>query len=318
MSNRVASFTPLPVRWPHPAGKLTGHISIVKKPMFDEQEWKTIFNMRHSEETAVRESPYWMCAEAECSSYDNRHSLLQETASDVRIAMLGFQIWMPKGWTAVIVNSELKESGAEEVVSVSYPECYWLSKWANLLSIDSQPFVELGSIIDGTLAALEADSISTKNPFQYLEIGLQTAVNHRKAGALMWMIGLDSLLAAQRADTFKARLCRLLGANSYIFPQDFLGRQPTYKVGELAADIYQLRNQIAHGDRVRSEYLKKSGFSVEPTLLDFFKIDECSYQTVLCEASLFLLCAALRQVILDGHLDLLAQPKEWKRWIGKA
>jgi hypothetical protein len=175
----------------------------------------------------------------------------------------------------------------------------------------------LGRIIDGTFAALEADSISTKNPFQYLEIGLQTAVNHTKAGALLWMIGLDSLLAAHKVDTFKARLCRLLGANTYIFPRDYAGRQPTYKVGDLAADVYQLRNQIAHGDRIRDEYLVRSEFSLEPTLPDLYRIGERSYQSVLWEATLFLLCACLRQVILDGHLDLLAQPKEWKKWLGR-
>src|SRR5258708_21445278 len=40
VQNRVASFTPLPVIWTHPLGILTPQVSVVERPMFDENEWK--------------------------------------------------------------------------------------------------------------------------------------------------------------------------------------------------------------------------------------------------------------------------------------
>jgi hypothetical protein len=145
----------------------------------------------------------------------------------------------------------------------SFPEHYAVTRSARRVRVDDLPVDELSAIIDGTLWALDSDSV-TANPFQYLEMGLQTAVNHGKAGALLWMIGLDALLAAQGATLFAARLCRLLGRDTRIFPKDYAGLWPAYTVGELAADIYQIRNQIAHGDRIREEYLRKSEFRFDP------------------------------------------------------
>jgi hypothetical protein len=315
MTERVASFTPLPVRWPHALGNLTPRISVVERPTFDENEWQKIFNMRRSEQATVLESPHWLKAEAECPLDRHGGSLLRKTAEEIRNAMLGFQIWRPKGWAGIIVNARDRENGTLGVESVSFPESYAHLEWVRLLGVNDQQPEDLGRFIEGTIAALGAESVPAKNPFQYLEIGLQTAVNHGKAGAFLWMVGLDALLAAQGADLFAARLCRLLGPDTYIFPADVTGRQPAYKVGELAADIYQLRNQIAHGDRIREKLLVKSEFWFQSPTPYNFGLGEWSYQRVLCEAALFALCAGLRRVILDGHLNLLQQPRAWKRWL---
>jgi hypothetical protein len=197
-------------------------------------------------------------------------------------------------------------------------EPYATTPWADGLSLKNKNLSveELGKLIDGVRSAIEANSIESRNPFQYLEIGLQTAFHHLKAGALLWMIGLDSLLAAQHEALFASRLCRLLGADTRIFPEDCVGRRPAYTVGGVAADIYQLRNQIAHGDRIRDAYLEKCKFRFDPPVSEELRIGECTHQLVFLEAALFALVAALRKVILDGHLNRLSQPKEWKKYLG--
>jgi hypothetical protein len=78
-----------------------------------------------------------------------------------------------------------------------------------------------------------------------------------------------------------------------------------YTVGELAAGIYQIRNQIAHGDRIRAEYLQNSEFRFDPAEHHYLGVEEWSYRSLLCEAAFFALCAALRQVIVGGNLKLL-------------
>lgn len=271
--------------------------------------------MRESEETAILEQSHWLCIESQCAPTRNRDSLLQSMASVLRGAMLAFQIWAPKGWMGILVNSALRDDGTVSVINVCLPESYAVSRWANLLRVDNLSVDQLKILMVGTLSALESDSIPSRNPFQYLEIGLQTAVNHPKAGALLWMIGLDSLLAAHGEAMFAARLCRLLGKDSRVFPDDYAGRRPVYTIGDVASDIYQLRNQIAHGDRIRPKYLEKSEFRFDPPALRYLHIGEWSYQSLLWEAALFTLCAALRKVILDGHLGLLTQPRIWKRWL---
>ena len=151
--------------------------------------------------------------------------------------------------------------------------------------------------------------------FQYLEIGLQTAVNHLKAGALLWMIGFDALLAAHGEARFVSRLCCLLGEGVRVFPGDRAGRRPAYTVGDLASGIYQLRNQTAHGDRIRKQYLERIEFRFEPAIPEYLRIGEWTYQSLLFEAALFTLSAVLRRVILDRHLELLKEPRAWKNYL---
>jgi hypothetical protein len=316
MPSRVASFTPLPVHWPHALGPLSSGVSVVERPTFDEDEWRRLCNLRGSEEREILEEGHWLCMESDDESLRGRHTSSQSLAENLQTAMLAFQIWAPKGWSGLIINSEVMDNGSRRVISVPRrPEPYAVSRWGKLLKIDDLSVDELKALIDGTLSALQSDSVPQKNPFQYLKIGLQTAILHIKAGALLWMIGLDALLAAQKDTAFSARLCRLLGRHTLVFPADRFGRQPVYTVGEVASDIYQLRNQIAHGDRIRPEYLEKSEFRFKPAGLPYLRVEECSYQSILCEAALFTLCAALRNVILSGHLDLLKTPKAWKRWL---
>jgi hypothetical protein len=121
VQNRVASFTPLPVRWPHALGPLSGQISVVETPTFEESEWKTMFNLRGSEEREILESSHWLCIESDCKPLHNRHTLLNQLAPNLRTAMLGFQIWAPKGWTGIIVNSEVTNDGIRKVLNANLP-----------------------------------------------------------------------------------------------------------------------------------------------------------------------------------------------------
>ena len=301
--------------WPYSLGAITRRVSVVERPTFDENEWKRVFNLRGSEERYILQTTHWLCIESDGEQYD-ASMRLTESATDLRTAMLAFQIWAPKGWMGTIINAELTDAGSLRVANVQRPEPYATTRWGELLSLKNLSVEELGKLIDGVRSAIEAESTESRNPFQYLEIGLQTAFHHLKAGALLWMIGLDSLLAAQGEALFASRLCRLLGADTRIFPDDRVGRRPVYTVGGVAADIYQMRNQIAHGDRIREAYLEKSNFRFDPPEPEYLRIGECTHQSVFLEAALFALVAALRKVILDGHLELLRRPRAWKKYLG--
>jgi hypothetical protein len=289
-------------------------VSVVDRPTFAENEWNRIFNLRRSEESNILQATHWLSIETRGEQYD-LNALLARSADDLRTAMLAFQIWAPKGWPGTIINTERTETGSLKVESVRCAEPYVTTRWGDALSLKNLLVSELGCLIDGVQSALDLPSAESKNPFQYLEIGLQTAVNHFKAGALLWMIGVDSLLGAQRESFFESRLCRLLGEQTRVFPDDSVGRRPAYTVRDVAADIYKMRNQIAHGDRVREEYLKKSEFRFDPPASEYLRIGECSYQSVLLESALFTLIAGLRKVILDGHLPLLRRPRAWKKYL---
>jgi hypothetical protein len=83
----------------------------------------------------------------------------------------------------------------------------------------------------------------------------------------------------------------------------------------LTSGIYQLRNQIAHGDRIRKQYLERIEFRFEPAIPEYLRIGEWTSQSLLIEAALFTLGAALRKVILDGHPELLKEPRALKNYL---
>jgi hypothetical protein len=56
-----------------------------------------------------------------------------------------------------------------------------MSQWGKLMDLEKQDPAELGAVVEGTLVAFESGSVRTVNPFQFLEIGLQTAYHHRRA-----------------------------------------------------------------------------------------------------------------------------------------
>jgi hypothetical protein len=310
---KVAAFTPLRVAWPHALCALTRGIRIIEKPFFNEQSWD-FWNLRRTERTKALERSHWLCVEAECELHE-KDEALSGLASNLRTAMLGFQLWCVKGWDGIIVSAQLTDAGTAKVESVHFAEPYPMSQWSKMMDPAKLDVAELAPLVEGTLAALESGAVRTMNPFQFLEIGLQTAFNHVRAGALLWTMGLDALLAAERQDRFASRLIRLLGKDTLVFPADWVGRRPTYTIGEVAANIYDLRNLIAHGKEVLEKYRKPIQFQFEPPDLAYLAVEKWTYETLLFESSLFTFIVALRKVITDGQLELMADKRPWERWL---
>jgi len=101
--------------------------------------------------------------------------------------------------------------------------------------------------------------------------------------------------------SFAERLCGLLGAGSRIFPPSGLRRRPKYKVSDVVADLYQLRNEMAHGLPFHEKFRKTRGFLAdgdEPIAEEFATF---RYDQVLEECAAFLLCGALREVLLRNR-----------------
>lgn len=310
---KVASFTPLRVMWPHSLCAVARGIRIIEKPKFKEDNWD-FWNLRRTERTEALERSHWFCLEAECEWHE-RHQVLSRLATDLRNAMLGFQLWCVKGWDGIIVDAQLTEAGAANVETVHFAEPYPMSQWSKMMNLEKLDAAALTPLVEGTLVALESRAVRTKNPFQFLEIGLQTAFNHVRAGALMWTMGLDALLVAEKQDRFASRLIRLLGEDTLVFPEDYVGRRPTYTVGEVAANMYDWRNLIAHGKEILEKYRQPIQFQFEPPEMAYLSVEDWTYEVLLCESSLFTLTAALRKVITDGQLELLANKRQWERWL---
>ena len=309
----LVSVTPIARHWPHPLRILTRGIQIVERPIFNEMDWR-FWNLRRTDEQVVGERSHWLCLERECDWTD--HALLNEMAEDLRTAMLAFQLWAPIGWDGLILDCWRTETGSLTVERVHRPEEYAIPLWGKLLDLRKLDPAHLEILVEGTLAAEQSGCVPVINPFRFLEIGLQTAVNHRRTGAVLWMMGLDGLLAAERQVVFSNRLQKLLGKDTRIFPEDRAGRQPTYTVAELAASMFEFRSLIAHGKEILQKYREPITFQLEPGAGDHHvAIEKWSRGTLMIESILFTLIASLRAVINESLMERIGRQRAWKRWL---
>ena len=145
-------------------------------------------------------------------------------------------------------------------------------------------------------------------PIWLLEQGMGAPDQHIRI--LLCATGLNSLTKASGQTSFKERLCELLDSDTLIFPPDAAGLQPRYRVAEIAGHLYQLRNEMAHGLPFQPIFHKRQGFldlKGEPVTPEFAKY---RYDKVLEECAVFLLCRALREVLLS-RLVYEAGRLEW-------
>lgn len=308
----LACVTPIARHWPHALGALTRGIQIIDRPTFNEVDWR-FWNLRRTEEETLQKRSHWLCIERECGWTD--HALLTKMADDLQTAILGFQLWAPIGWDGLILDCSRKTEGSLTVERVHLPEQYEIPLWGRMLDIQKFDPAQLGLFVEGTLAAVESGCVPIVNPFRFLEIGFQTAFNHRRSGAVLWMMGLDGLLAAEKQVVFSNRLQKLLGKDTRIFPEDRSGRRLTYTVGELAANMFEFRNLIAHGKEILQKYREPIEFQFEPGDLDYFPVVKWSRGTLMIESTVFTLIAALRTIIADGLMDRMKTQRAWKGWL---
>ena len=168
----------------------------------------------------------------------------------------------------------------------------------------------------GVSHAFSQKVVRLQNPILLLEQGLQTG--NPTLAMLMFVMGLDVLFMAGDKVSFVTRAAGFLGLNSYVFPQvlsfDF---QPLITVGEVAADLYDLRNLIAHGQEIpkhpfRQEYdvtrITGPGVAHLP----------CSYVDVLMEAGLFMLTGSLAKIFKDGLYADVGNATKWRATMNRS
>ncbi len=314
MPTRLVSVTPLPVGWPHAPGPVARNISIIDRPTFGEENWR-FWNLRRTEEEAIAERTHWLCIEKEAEWND--HAILQTFADDLRTAVLGFQLWAPVGWAGFIIDCT-EADGRLTVERVHVPEGYAKPFWGRMLDIGKLDPRQLPILINGTFQAIESGAVPLVNPFRFLEIGFQTAVHHRRAGAVLWTMGLDGLLAAESSARFSQRLQKLLGKDKRVFPEDWAGRRPKYTVSDLAESMFEFRSLIAHGKEILQKYREPIEFEFEPAELSHLAVEKWSRETLIIEGIVFTLIAALRKVIDDGLLQMMRSQRAWKKWLDSA
>ncbi len=184
--------------------------------------------------------------------------------------------------------------------------------WGRVMSVPQNIRYDLPAIIERIEDAFRRHVIRIQNPIYFLEHGLQATNPHIRV--LLWTTGLDALLMAGNAEAFADRLHNLLDADTLIFPPGkFTSSQPTYKVGDVSRDLYQLRSDIAHGREIRMKFREQTGFKAVDGGDIPGNLPVTQYRQVLEECAVFLLAAALRKVLTLNLFDVTASESRWRQ-----
>lgn len=127
-----------------------------------------------------------------------------------------------------------------------------------------------------------------------------------KAKYLLWASAIESIYTSHNADhkgslVAKERIKWFLGANTSIYPPGELTRlvaDPHITVGDITDRLYEVRNFLAHGDKVPDAFFQdvlRQGLNGGLNVL-----------AVLCEAQSFIIRASLMKILRDGLLNHFA------------
>jgi len=239
-----------------------------------------------------------------------RHKKRRESAfRHVNHAVYAIQILSPCGWNGLVhlFRCDSRESWTSEATEHRHP--FLPTAWGARCLAPANAAREAPALLERVQEAFLKPVLRLQIPIWLLEQGLAAPDPHIRI--LLCATGLDSLTRASGQAAFSERLCDLLGGDSLIFPPDEAGRQPRYRVADIAGHLYQLRNEMAHGLPFQAIFHKKTGFlgaDGEPLAAEFAKY---RYDKVLEECAVFLLCRVLREVLLK-RLIFDLHMMEWR------
>jgi hypothetical protein len=293
---------------------LLDHLPGDLRPKFDDSGWGELFSQRHIRHLSKTELWIYRFFEDDAGPGSRAHALAME---DVDNAALAFLVDCPAELNPTEfseITSVCEIRGHELIPStVNLRQPYYCFSWARVIRELRTTEDQVGLIGEGIGQCISGRVVRVVNALRLLELGLYTTEPYIRL--LLWVGALDSLLMANTAENFALRLKSLLGPEAFVFPaSDVLG-QPGYRVADVADDLYELRSVIAHGREIPEKYWKPTEFKEKPKE-PLAEYPDCKlYNGLLSGCALFLLCAALRKIYLEGLAHLVADPSRWRGFL---
>jgi hypothetical protein len=250
---------------------------------------------------------YWLCASAE---YENTYgSAGDELYGSSRHAALALQIICPTGAKHVFLKLQQTKDGWDNVGS-SHPKLLCSSFLGRIAELEEQGLEQFDSIYDGIKRAFQEKIVRLQNPVLLLEHGLQ--IGNHGLTTLMCVMAMDMLFMAGEIGKFVPRVCGFLGTDSFVFPPcGYPQDRPGTKVGDVASDLYDFRNIIAHGQEIPLKPYRQThdvmgvgGGRINHK--DFY------YTELMLEAGLFMLTRSLREIFTGSMVDDVADTDRWR------
>ena len=253
----------------------------------------------------------WMCLDFAVKHDHQGGGTAVEAKASKTLAntMVALQVAAPVG--CYIFDIFLQAGGPSlDLYQIDHNQILTSTGCARMIGDGSLSPEEIKKVVNGVLALIESGEPRLSTPLGLLLSGMSSGDPYVKT--LLWVGAIDSILMASKAKVFEERLCRLLGADTEVFPGLEDHGVPPYSVKGLAFDLYSLRNQIAHGGAILPKFLQRpSAGSAVNASASYPGLS--TYAGVLHEASILLLSRLLREIVLRDMLPTFCELKQWEQ-----
>jgi hypothetical protein len=255
-------------------------------------------HLQHHGIDSMASQGYWLCYEFE--NGHPPHSVKFRRRQDAAFKMMhhalyAIQILLPIGASNLFLLYRQTEDAPRFQCSEHRP-AYIGTAWARLCDVPASFAEDIPVLLARVRDAFRKPTLRLQIPVWLLEQGLSAPDRHIRI--LLWATGLDGVTRSGGVAAFHDRLCSLLGADTEIFPPGTAACKPQFRVAEVAADLYLLRTEMAHGLPFHQKFRKKREFIADTGAAGASELVNCRYDQVLEECAGFLLCRALREVFL--------------------
>jgi len=224
----------------------------------------------------------------------------------------------PMRQNALLIHGKVREAdGSFDVMGFDVPPFRLLEvpDVQKLFKLRNQDAADLRAYAPQFVKAMRGEFWKFRMAVQFHELGHFQTLDW-KARYLLWCSAIESIYTShnwqhQGSLVATSRIKWLLGENTCIYaPGDIstLLQDPGVTVGQIIADLYQMRNFMAHGDKIPDAYLTD-------VLRVGFNGDVAKWE-VLVEAASFVVRASLLKILRDGLLNHFAEAGPAEAYFG--
>lgn len=230
--------------------------------------------------------------------FDRRAEIL------VRNVAACLRLIRPMRQRALLMRGSIRDDGTFDVTSFDIPPLHLpeVPEVQKLFALRDRDAEDLRRYVPDFLRAMRGEFWKFRMAVQFHELGHFQALDW-KARYLLWCSAIESIYTShnwehQGSLVATSRIKWLLGENTSIYgPGDIsrLLRDPHIRVVDVVEDLYEMRNFMAHGDRIPDRYFSdvlRQGFGGDVRRVE-----------VLIEAASFIIRTSLLKILGDGLLD---------------
>ncbi len=242
----------------------------------------------------------------------------QQSADLVNNIAACLRLIRPMRQFASLMSGSLRADGTIEIQTFSRPvNLMDVPQLQKSFALRNKDVLELQSVANEFLRGMKGEFWKFKMSVSFHDSG-HFAVSYWKSRFMLWCSAVEAIYTSQNSDhrgskVAKERIKWFLGERTSIFmPGDIQSFMPkaSYRVGNVVGDLYQVRNCIAHGERIPGRFWT--------TVPRGYLGEDGSVITVLHDGLSFIIRASLLRILKNNLLEHFADGPASEKYFGAA